>query len=75
MKEFGFRPDSSIEMASFRLVDEILKSIKKRYTTGGIFRDLQKAFDSANHDILLKKAEFRGITGKFGELIKSYLKG
>jgi hypothetical protein len=50
-KQFGFRPDSSTEMASFKLVDEILKSMNKRYTTGGIFCDLQKAFDCANQDI------------------------
>jgi hypothetical protein len=76
MRKFGFQPDSSTEMASFKLVDEILKSMNKRYATGGIFCDLQKAFDCANHDILLKKkAEFYGITGKFCDLIKSYLKG
>jgi hypothetical protein len=74
-KQFGFRPDSSTEIASFKLVDEILKSMNKRYTTSGIFCDLQKAFDFAKHDILLKKAEFYGITGIFGDLIMSYLKG
>jgi hypothetical protein len=74
-KQFGFWPDSSTEIASFKLVDEILKSMNKKYTTGGIFCDLQKAFDCVNHDILIKKAEFYGITGQFGDLIKSYLKG
>jgi hypothetical protein len=74
-KQFGFRPDSATEIVSFKLVDEILKSMNKRYTAGGIFCDLQKAFACANHNILLKEAEFYGITGKFGYLIKSYLKG
>jgi hypothetical protein len=49
--------------------------MNKRYTTSGIFCDLQKAFYCANHAILSKKGEFYGITGKFGDLIKSYLKG
>jgi hypothetical protein len=35
-KQFGFWPDSSTEIASFKLVDEILKSMNKIYTTGGI---------------------------------------
>ena len=39
---------------------------------GGIFCNLQKAFDCVSH-ILLTKLEFYGITGTSYKLIKSYL--
>jgi hypothetical protein len=42
---------------------------------GGIFCDLQKAFECANHNILQTKLEFYGITGIIYKLIKSYLQG
>jgi hypothetical protein len=53
----------------------ILTAINNKQMVGGIFCDLQKAFDCVNHKILLEKLEFYGIVGIFKTLIKSYLMG
>jgi len=42
---------------------------------GGIFCYLQKAFDCVNHNILLTKIEFYGMTGTAYKLVKSCLEG
>jgi hypothetical protein len=74
-EQFGFRASSSTENASYKLTDKILNALNNRMMVGGIFFFLQKAFDCVNHDILLTKLEFYGITGITHKLIKSYLKG
>jgi hypothetical protein len=62
-------------MASCKVTDEILNALNNRMMVGSIFCDLQKAFDCVNHNILLTKLEFYGITGITYKLIKSYLGG
>jgi hypothetical protein len=47
--------------------------MNNKLVVGGIFCDLEKAFDSVNHNILLSKLEFYRITGKNNALYKSYL--
>jgi len=74
-EQYGFRIHSSTEQAAFTLINSILTAMNNNQMVGGIFCDLQRAFDCVNHKILLKKLEFYGVEGKFKILIESYLTG
>jgi hypothetical protein len=66
---------ASTDKASYRLNKEILNALNNKMMVGGIFCDLQKDFDCVNHNSLLRKLEFYGITGTSVKLIKFYLEG
>ena len=73
MDQYGFKNNSSTELAIFKLINSILTSINNKDAVYGIFYDVSKAFDTLNHEILVSKLKYYGITGVAGELIKSYL--
>ena len=50
-----------------------MTALNNKRIVGGIFFDLEKAFDCGNHDILLVKMEYYGTRGVTYTLIKSYL--
>ena len=60
-------------MAIYTLINNILSSLNSKTLVGGLFCDLQKAFDCVNYDILLSKMKFYGITGVASRLMESYL--
>ena len=54
-KQYGFRRNYSTYMAMIDLVDKISSNIDHKNHNIGIFLDLSKAFDTIDHNILLKK--------------------
>ena len=71
-EQFVFRPRASTEQAAYIMINGILKALNDKLMVGGIFCDLQKAFDCVNHDTLMEKLEFYVIQWTFSYLIKSY---
>ena len=73
MDQFGFRPGHSTELAALRLVDHLITQMDKCRVPTNIYIDNSKAFDTLNHDILLQKLKYYGITGTSVNLLQSYL--
>ena len=71
--QFGFRKQNSTLHALIQITEEIRKTIDSGRYGCGIFIDLRKAFDTVNHEILLKKLEHYGVRGTALRWFKSYL--
>ena len=52
--QYGFRKNMSTSLAILELVENINTSIDDCKSTVGILIDLKKAFDTVDHDILIK---------------------
>ena len=70
--QFGFRTNSSTEMAVTSIYDKLLQNLDNKKITCSIFLDLRKAFDSVHHDIL-KKLHHYGFRGTILSFFEDYL--
>ena len=71
--QFGFRKQFSTNHALLSIVEQIRNALDKKMFTCAIFIDLEKAFDTVNHQILLSKLEHYGIRGVANKWLFSYL--
>ena len=71
--QFGFRNLRSTNHALITITEKIRKAINNGEITCGVFLDLQKTFDTVDHEILLSKLEHYGIRGVPLKWFKSFL--
>ena len=62
-KQFGFQSNNSTEYAILQFIRDISTLFEKGEYTLDVFIDISKAFDTIDHNILLKKLEIYGIKG------------
>ena len=71
--QFGFRAKHSTNHALIDITENIRSALDNKKVSCGIFVDLQKAFDTVNHDILINKLNHYGIRGIANDWLSSYL--
>lgn len=71
--QFGFRNNHSTNHALIEITEQIRNACDQKLYTCGVYLDLQKAFDTVNHEILLKKLKHYGIKGTSYDWFQSYL--
>ena len=72
-KQIGFQNNFSTTHAVITLIENIEKAIDNKMFVLGVFVDLQKAFDTVDHDILLHKLSHYGIRDLANCWFSSYL--
>ena len=71
--QFGFRNSYSTTHALISISEQIRTALDNNKFACGVFIDMQKAFDTVDHKILLSKLEYYGIRGIALNWFKSYL--
>ena len=72
-KQYGFRCHYSTNHALVSLTERIKSLLDSANFVPGVFVDLEKAFDTVNHNILCDKLNYYSIRGSANKLLKSYL--
>ena len=68
----GFRKGKSTSSSFSTLLDDVISNLNDSKTSVAAYLDVQKAFDSINHKILLTKLKACGIGDQFCKLLENY---
>ena len=71
--QFGFRAKHSTSHALVSITEKIHEALDTGNFACGVFIDLQKAFDTVDHSILVSKLEYYGARGIVKQWFSSYL--
>ena len=67
--QYGFRAGHSTNHCLLDLTESIRKALDNNKYAVGVFIDLQKAFDTVDHDILLSKLSHYGVRGNCNKIM------
>jgi len=71
--QFGFRKSSSTVDAITEFWDNVCNAVDNRESVVSVFMDFQKAFDTVDHNILIRKLNILGFRGPVSSWFESYL--
>ena len=71
--QFGLRLNFPINNTVTSIAENIQTQLDDGKYSAGVFADLTKAFDTIDHDILLKKLDYYGVRGIANEWFASYI--
>ncbi len=69
----AFRKTYSCQTVLIKMIEDWKVALDKQQTTGAIFIDLSKAFDTISHSLLLDKLQNYGMSDSAIKLMSSYL--
>ena len=72
-RQGGFRPEHSTVKTCAYFTEDLYQANNNNDITIAVYIDAMKAFDTVNHQILIKKLRKLGIQGNLLKLVKNYL--
>ena len=73
-RQHGFLPNRPCSTKLLQLTDDVVQSLHKNIGTDIIYSDFAKAFDTVNHDIILRKLRQKfDINGRLLKFLQNYL--